>query len=295
MKTKSWQVGILVAASLLPALRAEARESGPFTLTLQSPPQEAAGDAAAAAAFADHPAKVMVVEGRTGADLTVLGEISDHADKVFPIQAANDALAWVDGAFKKSAAAAGIRVSPDAPLALTAKLTGLKLTATTKAFGSVYNAEIQLTYALTDGRGRTLWQGAAEGSANRYGKARSAENANEVLGDAVKEAFGNVLNDAGLQGAWGGRQGTPKPVALASPAAAPAAAASAATAAMSPADLLTDLVKLKKQGFTTDLLVDYVNKKALSRALSADDLVKWKNAGMPEEVIKSAMARTEGL
>jgi hypothetical protein len=289
MKTKSWQVGILVAASLLPALRAEARESGPFTLTLQSPP-EAAGDAAAAAAFADHPAKVMVVEGRTGADLTVIGEISDHADKTFPIQAANDALAWADGAFKKSAAAAGIRVSPDAPLALTAKLNGLKLTATTKAFGSVYNAEVQLTYVLTDAKGRTLWQGAAEGSANRYGKARSAENANEVLADAVKEAFGNVLNDAGLQGAWGGK-GTPKPVALASPAAAPAAAASAA---MSPADLLADLVKLKKQGFTTDLLVDYVNKKTLSRALSADDLVKWKNAGMPEEVIKSAMARTEG-
>ena len=286
MKTRSWQVGILAAASLLLALRAEARESGPFILTLQGPP-EAAGDATPVAAFAEHPAKVTVVEGRTGADLTAIGEISDHADKVFPIQAANDAVAWVDGAFKKSAAAAGIRVSPDAPFALTARLTGLKLTAVTKAFGSTYNAEIQLTYTLTD-KGRTLWQGAAEGSANRYGKARSAENANEVLADAVKEAFGNVLNDAGLQGAWGGRPGTQKPVAVASPSAAPAA-----TAAMSPSDLLADLVKLKQQGFTTDLLVDYVNKKTLSRSLSADDLVRWKNAGMPEEVIKSAMARAE--
>ncbi len=285
MKTRSRQVGLLLAASLLLALRAEARESGPFTLTLQSPPQEA-GDATAIAAFAEHPAKVTVVEGRAGADLSAIGEISDHADKVFPIHAANDAVAWADGTFKKSAAAAGIRVSPDAPLALTAKLTGLKLTAVTKAFGSTYNAQIQLTYALTDSRGRTLWQGSAEGSANRYGKERSAENANEVLADAAKEAFGNVLNDAGLQGAWGGKG---KPVAVASPTAAPPAA----TAAMAPADLLADLVKLKKQGFTTDLLVDYVNKKTLSRALSADDLVKWKSAGMPEEVIKSAMARAE--
>lgn len=286
MKTKTWQVGILAAASLLLALGAEARESGPFTLTLQIPP-EAAGDAAAVAAFAEHPAKVTVVEGRTGADLTAIGEISDHADKAFPILAANDAVAWADGAFKKSAAAAGIRVSPDAPLALAARLTGLKLTAVTKAFGSTYNAEIQLTYTLADSRGRTLWQGAAEGSANRYGKARSAENANEVLADAAREAFGNALNDAGLQGAWGGKG---KPVAAASP----SAAAPAATAApISPADLLADLVKLKKQGFTTDLLVDYVNKKTLSRSLSADDLVKWKTAGMPEEVIKSAMARAE--
>jgi hypothetical protein len=284
MRTKSWQVGVLVAASLLLALRAEARESGPFTLTLQSPPTEGAADASAAAAFADHPAKVMVVEGRTGTDLTAIGEISDHADKVFPIHAANDAVAWADDAFKKSAASAGIRVSPDAPLALTAKLTRLNLTAVTKAFGSTYSAEIQLTYTLTDGKGRTLWQGAAEGSANRYGKARSAENANEVLADAAKEAFGNLLNDAGLQGAWGGKG---KPAAVASPSA-------AATTAISPADLLADLVKLQKLGFTSDLLVDYVNKKTLSRTLSADDLVKWKNAGMPEEVIKAAMARAQG-
>jgi len=284
MRAHSWQVGLLLAASLLLAVQAEARESGPFTLTLQSPPQEA-GEATAIAAYAEHPAKVSVVEGRAGADLSTIGEISDHADKVFPIHAANDAVAWADGAFKKSAAAAGIRVSPDAPLALTAKLTGLKLTAVTKAFGSTYSAQIQLTYTLTD-KGRTLWQGSAEGSANRYGKERSAENANEVLADAAKEAFGNALNDAGLQGAWGGKG---KPMAVSSP----SAAAPAASAAMSPPDLLADLVKLKKQGFTTDLLVDYVNKKTLSRALSADDLVKWKNAGMPEEVIKSAMSRAE--
>jgi hypothetical protein len=40
--------------------------------------------------------------------------------------------------------------------------------------------------------------------------------------------------------------------------------------------------------------VDYVNQKSLTKALSADDLVKWKNAGMPEEVIKAALARSKG-
>ena len=60
---------------------------------------------------------------------------------------------------------------------------------------------------------------------------------------------------------------------------------------MSPDELLAELVKLKKQGFTTDLLVNYVNQKNLSSTLSADDMVEWKNAGMPQEVIKAAMDR----
>jgi hypothetical protein len=60
---------------------------------------------------------------------------------------------------------------------------------------------------------------------------------------------------------------------------------------VTPAALLTELVKLQKQGFDTDLLIDYVNKKTVSPALSADDMVKWKQAGMPPEVIKAALAR----
>jgi hypothetical protein len=85
--------------------------------------------------------------------------------------------------------------------------------------------------------------------------------------------------------------GKGKPVAT--PSAPAASAPTAAAATVSPAVLLTDLVKLKQQGFTTDLLVDYVNQKILTRALSADDLVKWKDAGMPQEVIKAAMGRAK--
>ncbi|HEY7213430.1 MAG TPA: hypothetical protein VIC28_02320 [Thermoanaerobaculia bacterium] len=78
----------------------------------------------------------------------------------------------------------------------------------------------------------------------------------------------------------------------AKPAAASAAAAPSAPP-ITPAELLADLVKLKKQGFTTELLVDYVNQKTLSATLSADDLVAWKKAGMPDEVIKAALARAK--
>lgn len=55
--------------------------------------------------------------------------------------------------------------------------------------------------------------------------------------------------------------------------------------------MLEELVRLKKKGFDADLLVGFVDQKGLSRSLSSDDLVAWKNAGMPEAVIKAALAK----
>jgi len=290
MTANSRQVGLWVALSLLIALRAGARESGPFTMALQYTPQESVGTSSAVLApgMADRPARLSMADGRAGTDPTIIGEISDHDDKVFPIHASNDVVAWANEVLKKNAADWGIKASPDAPLSLAGKLTQLRLNASTKALGSTYTVEVQVAFTLADAKGRTLWEGAAKGDATRYGHARSAENANEVLSDAIKEAYANVINDPGLQSAWMGKS---RPVAASS---APAAASAPAEPPVSPADLLADLVKLKKQGFTTDLLVDYVNGKTLTKALSADDLVKWKNAGMPQEVIKAALGRGKG-
>ncbi len=288
MTANSRQVGLLLALSLLIALRAGARESGPLTMALQYTPQESVGSSSAVLApgMADRPVWISMADGRAGSDPTVIGEISDHDDKVFPIHASNDVAAWAGGVLHKNVADWGIKVAPDAPLSLAGKLTQVHLNASTKALGSTYTVEIQVAFTLSDAKGRTLWEGASKGDATRYGHARSAENANEVLSDAIKEAYANAINDPGLQSAWLGKS---KPVAASSaPAAAPA------EPPVSPADLLADLVKLKKQGFTTDLLVDYVNGKTLTKPLSADDLVKWKSAGMPQEVIKAALGRGKG-
>lgn len=289
MIANSRQVGLWMALSLLIVLRAGARESGPLTMALQYTPQESVGSSSAVLApgMADRPVRLSMVDGRAGNDPKVIGEISDHDDKVFPVYASNDVAAWATEVLKKNAADWGIKVAPDAPLSLSGKLTHLRLVASTKALGSTYTVEIQVAFTLSDARGRTLWEGAAKGEATRYGHARSAENANEVLSDAIKEAYANIFNDPGLQGAWLGKS---RPVASAS---APAAAAPAEPP-VSPETLLADLVKLKKQGFTTDVLVDYVNGKTLTKALSADDLVKWKNAGMPQEVIKAALGKGKG-
>ena len=64
---------------------------------------------------------------------------------------------------------------------------------------------------------------------------------------------------------------------------------------MTPDELLAELVKLKKQGFDTGLLLGFVNQNSLTGSLTADDMVKWKKEGIPQEVIQAAMKRGPGM
>ncbi|HXU46218.1 MAG TPA: hypothetical protein VN783_11885 [Thermoanaerobaculia bacterium] len=284
MRTKI-AIASLALALCLAAGTARAEKLGPLNVTLRFVPQESVGsdNPTFEAGISDRPVQVRIEEGRTIADLAVIGESTDDDDKVWPIRATNDPIAWANEVLAKTAGDWGIRVSADAPLALTGKLTRLRATESNKAVGSVYNADVQVTFQLADAKGRLLWEGAASGDATRYGKARSADNVNEVLSDAVKEAYANVVAETKLQEAWLGKS-APMAGSMTKPAAAPGDV-------LTPEAMLDQLVQLKKKGFGTDLLVDFVHQKGLSRSLSADDLVAWKNAGMPQEVIKAALEK----
>src|SRR4030095_6214300 len=287
MNIKSWTIGLAIALSLLGAAGAQAADKGIFTISLRYAPQEsvATSNALLLPGMSERPVNLSIAEGRAGNDPAVIGDSSDDDDRVWPVRASNDVIGWANEALKKNAADWGIKTSPDAPLTLGGKLTRFRVVESNKAVGSTYNAEAQVTFTLQDAQGQTLWEGAASGDATRYGKSRSQENMNEVLGDVRKELTPTLSTAAARQNAGVGK---PNPIA------APAAATTPSTPPVTPAEMLADLVKLKKQGFTTDLLVDYVNQKTLSSTLSADDLVAWKKAGMPDEVIKAAMARARG-
>lgn len=275
---------LVIILSLLVTGVAEAADKGIFTISLRYMPQEsvATSNAVLLPGMTERPVNLSIAEGRAGDDPAVIGDSSDDNDRVWPVRASNDVIGWANEVLKKNATDWGIKTSADAPLALAGKLTRFRVVESNKAVGSTYNAEAQVAFTLKDSQGRTLWEGAASGDATRYGKSRSQENTNEVVSDAIKEAYASLFNDAGLQNAWLGKA---KPV---------AASAAPSTPPVTPSELLADLVKLKTQGFKTELLVDYVNQKSLSSTLSADDLVAWKKAGMPEEVIKAALERARG-
>jgi hypothetical protein len=49
------------------------------------------------------------------------------------------------------------------------------------------------------------------------------------------------------------------------------------------------VTKLRHQQFGTPLIVDYVSRQTLAAGFSANDLVAWKKAGVPEPVMQAAL------
>jgi len=284
MNPNRWKL-VLLGALVLGTARVGAADKGPFTVSLRYSPQEsvATSSAVLGPGMNERPVQVTMEAGRAGSDPAVIGDSSDGDDRMWPVMASNSVVTWADEVLRKNLGDWGIKVSPDAPQTLAGKLTRVRVVESNKAVGSTYQAEVQVAFALKNAEGGVLWEGTALGDATRFGRARSQENVNEVLSDAIKETYANALNDAGLQNAWVGKTA---PRSESSP-----AAKAPSGPPVSPADLLAELVKLKKQSFTTELLVDYVNQKNLGSPLTADDMVSWKQAGMPQEVIKAALAR----
>jgi hypothetical protein len=278
-KGKATLLVLLLALAVSPAT---AKELGPFNITLRYSPQESTGTSVPTLmmGISDKPVKLSMADGRTIADPAVIGDSTDDDDRVWPVRAASDVVAWANEVLVKNAGEWGIRVADDAPLQAQGTLLRFMVNESNKPVGSMYTADVRVGFKLLDADGRLLWEGTAAGDATRYGKSRNQDNVNEVLSDAIKEAYATALGDPAMQNAWLGKSGP-----VATPSATPA------EARMTPDEMLAELLKLKKQGFDTDLLVGFVNQKSLTSSLTADDMVKWKKEGMPQEVIQAALKR----
>ena len=272
---------LLLALAVSPAT---AKELGPFNITLRYAPQESTGASVPTLMMgvSERPVKLSIADGRTIADPAAIGDSTDDDDRVWPVRAASDVVAWANEVLVKNAGEWGIRVADDAPLHAQGTLLRFMVNEGNKPVGSMYTADVRVGFRLLDASGQLLWEGTATGDATRYGKSRNQDNVNEVLSDAIKEAYATALGDPALQNAWLGKS---EPM---------AASATPAAPGINPDELLAELVKLKKQGFDTGLLVDFVNQKSLTSSLTADDMVKWKKEGMSQEVIQAALKRGPG-
>jgi hypothetical protein len=151
----------------------------------------------------------IVVEDARGGDALSIGEGTNDDDATFPIRATEEVLPYLSATVQEIAGDWGVKTSDAADRVLTLRVTRFEVEESNKAVGSTYAAEVKLTYTLADRGRKTLAEGAASGSAHRYGRARSADNCNEVLSDALKEALATTLSDARLQHAWA--SGKPAP------------------------------------------------------------------------------------
>lgn len=175
-----------------------------LTVPLKYIPQEGVHSTSAdlPPALLNQPAEVRVEDARKLDDLLVIGQGTGGDDKIFPIHADHDAIAFIQEMVTGVGKEWSLKQEHPAPRTLVLQVTRFYVDESNKALGSIYGTEVKFAFTLKDARGKTLAEGTGTGTAHRYGHAHSPENINEVLSDALKEAYANVLADPGLQKAW---------------------------------------------------------------------------------------------
>jgi uncharacterized lipoprotein YajG len=192
--------------TVLVAAAAYGRGSTPkeLVVNLKFKPQEgvASNSTSIPPAMREKSVDIRVEDGRGESEPVKIGQGTGGDDKTFPIRASSDIKPFLKETLDSVAKDWSLKIdSKSADRVLVVNVTRFYIDESNKALGSIYTSEVKLSYTLKSG-GKTLAEGVSTGSTHRYGRAHSEENINEVLSDALKEAFANVLNDSGVQSAW---------------------------------------------------------------------------------------------
>jgi uncharacterized lipoprotein YajG len=233
---------------------------------------------------------VEVADERAISDRSIVGEGTDDDDTRFPVKADNDVAELAREVIPKLASGWGMRTAPRAERTLVVTVVKWFATEANQAVGSMYTTEVVLRGELRDATGRTLWRAVGSGDTRRYGKKQSSANYNETFSDAAQEALADLLSDGDLHVAL--EKGTPGPVVAAGIADAVSERSNAPVVADAPMTLLYEVKELLKKSFSEKFLLDFVRGKTYQRPMTTDDLIAWKDAGIPERVIQAAYERS---
>jgi hypothetical protein len=249
--------------------------SKPITLAFKLPGKPAVARPALPETLTAGPVRLGLVDARDVDDPEVVGTQLEKGVQLYVWRAQQPVGPAVQKFVEQVLKSWSVRVAPDGDPGLAFKLTRYLVTEKSELFGSSYTAEVRLTVSVADDAGNTLWTREAAGSAKRAGVDARASICNELLSMALRDALAEALAAA--------------PVETPAPAAAPAVVPAPAPAVVDPAALLEDLVRLKSGGVADDVLVAYVKQRKLSRALTVDEILAWKNAEIPDAAIKVAV------
>lgn len=264
----------LVASSLL-FVHAAGAVSKPITLELKlpkKPGKPAVAPPTMASLLTAGPISLSVVDARGAEDPAVVGGQRIKGDDVYFWRSEQPVAPAVAAQVTQVLQGWLVRVAPEAEFKLHLALKKYYVVERSDTFGSTYLAEVRFTASLMDRGDGVLWTGEAAGESKRPGVDKRASMCNEALSFALSRALAQALSAVKLETE------------------APAIQAPVATAptVVDPDDLLADLVRLKAGGVADDILVAYVEQRRLSRPLNVDEILSWKNAGMPDAAIKAA-------
>lgn len=144
-----------------------------------------------------------------------------------------------------------------------------------------YKAEVTIKFRLKRRDGTEIWAGVVGGAASRFGRSLKEENYQEVLSDALLSCISKFWADPSFREAWA--KGTP-------PQGSPGSSTTTArTETLSPEAAKAKLLALKEAGLDDETLAAWVRKVGFTRPLTADDLIDWRGAGIPQAAIKAAL------
>lgn len=263
-------LGVMLVTPLL------AKENDPDVHLSWSPQQHVATTRADVTGdMMRNPVDLEIVDERGLEDVTELGTRTDDADREYTLRSLDDVTDFVRRSAATVLADWGVEVRAGAARTLKLSLLRFRVTESNQPVGATYEARCRFEARLEDAGGSFLWEGEATGDATRYGRKFSEANISEVLSDALLEALGELVSEGDLHRAWAGG--------------ATAANTAAGGPVIAPDALLAEVRRLADEGVGAEQLVRFVSGRRLSRALDADDLLAWRDAGLPDAVVNAVL------
>lgn len=267
---------VMLVAAILVASSAVAAPSKPITLALKLPKKPVVAAPTMAPLLAAGPLALVLVDAR-GVDFPeIVGAQRTKEADVYVWRSTQPVAPAVASLASQILNGWSIRVVPDADLTLNLSLMRYDVNERSDTFGSTYIAEVRLMVSLTDRAHGVLFTGEASGGAKEPGVDARAAMCNEVLSIALRSALAEALSSVTLDTAP-----SPEAPSGSSPVVAP-------PISIEPEALLADLTRLLAGGVTQDVLVAYIEQRKLTRPLSVDEILQWKNTGIPDAAIKAA-------
>ena len=271
---------VLTAVAAILVASAASAASKPITLELRLPAKPAVPRPEMAALLTAGPLSLVVVDARGADDPTVVGAQRAKGKDLYLWRVVQPIVPEVAGLITRLLDRWSVHVAPESDFGLRLALTSYYVNERSETFGSNYVAEVRFRVDVVDKTGNVLWTGEAGGEAKRAGVDGRAAMCNEALSLALQRALAQALSSVTLR--------TPTPAAEEAPTPVAAAPTAAPPIAVEPDALLADLTRLKAGGVADDVLVAYVEQRKLTRPLTVDEILSWKNAGMPDAAIKAA-------
>jgi len=263
---KTLRIGIATALALA-GLAAQAAPSKPITLAYKVPKQASLASPTIPPELRAAPVKVDVIDARGDGDPLVIGAQTEKGVDIYLWRSKQDVAPAVSGFLATMLKGWSVSVAGSGASTLSVKLLRYWVNEKSETFGSNYRATVRLSVSLLDRTGAPLWTHEAEGTAGHSAVDGRESVCNDYLSLALYDAMTQALGSTGVA----------------------APASPAAPIVVEPQTLLDELVRLKAGGVADDVLLAYAKQRKVSRPLSIDEILAWKNAGMPDAVIKLAV------